>query len=421
MIRSLKRHYHWVIAVIIFIEMAVYGGFANCISLFTIPVTEDLGISRGLYSLITTARPITSFLGTFLAGVLFSRFSCRKLITGALILTGIALVLMGLFRTPFMLGLSFALIGLSYSFCATLGYVRLVKSWFHQSQGLIMGAVSMATGLGGSVLSIWLADIIAKSNWRFAGWFTALLMILTAALCLALRDEPGELGLKPYGVGQPLKKAKVKLPHDHDWEGFSMGVLLRRPSFYLMSFCTLLSCINVHLTFTVVVPHFQDTGYSPSQAALFQSVLLFALAAAKLGAGWLTDKIGAKWITILCVGCAAAGQWILASNANLVLSYIGIFCLAIALLLTVLTIPLLTMPLFGHRSYGTLCSIFLAMASLGNMIATPLINLLHDWIGSYSPVFRVAAVLDVVLVGLFALLFYLCKRDKMNQKKDLSL
>ena len=148
---------------------------------------------------------------------------------------------------------------------------------------------------------------------------------------------------------------------------------------------------------------------------------MIGLAAAKLGAGWLSDKIGAKWVTILCVGCAAVGQWILASSSNLVLSYIGIFCFAIAVLLTVLIIPLLTMPLFGHRSYGALCSIFLAMASLGNIFSTPLSNLLHDWIGSYAPVFRVAAVLDVVLIGLFALLFYLCKRDKVKQEQELSL
>lgn len=421
MMNSLKRHYHWVIAVIIFIEMAAYGGFLNSISIFTIPITDDLGISRGLYSLVAMSRPITSFLGTFLAGFLLSRFSCRKLITGALGITGIALILMGFSRTPFLLGLSFALIGLSYSFCVTLGYVRLVKSWFHQSQGLIMGAVSMATGLGGSVWSIWLSDIIGKSSWQTACWFSALLIILTAVMCLALRDEPKELSLKPYGLEKPLKKARVKLPHDVDWEGFSMGALLRRPAFYLMAFCILLSCVNVHLTFGVIVPHFQDIGYSPSQAAFFQSVLLFGLAAAKLGGGWLTDKIGAKWVTILCVVCAAAGQWILASHINLVFAYIGIFCIAIALLLTVLTIPLLTMPLFGHRCYSTTCSIFLGMASLAAVISTPLSNLLYDWIGSYAPVFRVAAVLDVVLVGLFALLFYLCKRDKAKQEKELSL
>lgn len=39
---TLKRHDHWVIAGIIFVEMILYGGFLNAASVFTVPITEDL-------------------------------------------------------------------------------------------------------------------------------------------------------------------------------------------------------------------------------------------------------------------------------------------------------------------------------------------------------------------------------------------
>ena len=50
----MKRHYHWVIALIVLLEMFVYVGILNNINgLYVIPVSETLGISRaGAYQLL---------------------------------------------------------------------------------------------------------------------------------------------------------------------------------------------------------------------------------------------------------------------------------------------------------------------------------------------------------------------------------
>ena len=56
-----------------------------------------------------------------------------------------------------------------------------------------------------------------------------------------------------------------------------------------------------------------------------------------------------------------------------------------------------------------------AMISLGSMLATPLANLAHDYLGSYTPAFRAAAIMDIMIIGLFLLLFFLCDREKKKQ------
>lgn len=411
---ALKRHYHWVIALIVFVEMIIYGGFLNAGSVFTVPITEALDLTRGGYSLALMPRGIVGFFSTMITGFLFHKFGYRKSAIVSLFSFAGGLALMASARTLTMIGVSNGILGLSYGVCTTAGAVRIMKSWFHKHQGLMLGVVSMATGVGGSIMSMTLTEIIIASSWRYAYLFTALLIVILAILHLLLRDKPEQMGLRPYGdEAVPGKKQTADAAHT-EWAGHTLQEILREPQFYLMAFCTLLSCTTVYLTFNVVVPHFQDGGYTASEAAGFQSLLLLCLSGAKLAGGWLSDRIGAKRVTLLCAGCAAAGQFLLADVSNLPLCYVGLVLFSIGLLATTITVPLLAMPLFGYRAFGSITGIFLAMISLGSMVAGPIVNLFYDWLGSYSPVFRVAAVIDIILIGLYLLLFYLCEKEKKH-------
>ncbi|MBR4099021.1 MAG: hypothetical protein IKK44_03420, partial [Clostridium sp.] len=49
---------------------------------------------------------------------------------------------------------------------------------------------------------------------------------------------------------------------------------------------------------------------------------------------------------------------------------------------------------------------------VGGMIASPVINLMYDAMGSYRPGLKVAAVLGVVVLALYEILYFLAKRDK---------
>lgn len=411
---ALKRHYHWVIALIIFIEMIIYGGFLNTGSVFTVPITEDLLLTRGGYSLALIPRGVVGFFSTLITGFLFHRFGYRGCAIISLLSFVGGLVLLASAQSLTMIGISNGVMGLSHGVCTTAGAVRIMKSWFHKHQGLMLGIVSMATGVGGSIMSMTLTAIIVATNWRYAYIFTALLIAVLSLLYLLLRDKPEQMGLCPYGKDvTPEKKQAADTAHT-EWAGHTLQEILREPQFYLMAFCTLLSCTTVYLTFNVVIPHFQDGGFSASEAAGFHSVLLLCLSGAKLAGGWLSDRIGAKRVTLLCAGCAAAGQFLLADVSNLPLCYIGIVLFSMGLLATTITVPLLTMPLFGYRAFGSITGVFLAMISLGSMVAGPIVNLLYDRLGSYAPVFRVAALIDIALIGLYLLLFYLCEKEKKH-------
>lgn len=411
----LKRNYHWIIALIVFLEMFLYGGFLNCISIFTVPMSEALEISRSSYSLSQLFRNCTGVLGTLLVGITYQRMGYRRSGILFLILSAATVVAIGLSQSLTVTCIAYSLFGFSVGILSTPGAVRIIKDWFHEHQGTVLGVVTMATGLGGSVLSKILTSITTRYSWRHAHFFIAAIFLCIAVLFLFLRNRPSDMGLKPYGIGSNSQKKQVADPSHREWAGHSFQELLRTPQFYLMAACIFLSCLCVYISFSVIVPHFQDRGYSADEASNFYSVMLIVLSFAKLFGGWLSDRIGAKKVAILTMVMAACGQWLLADPQNSVTAYLGIILLSMGLLVASITAPLLTIPLFGYRAFGSVTGIFMAMISLGCMLATPLANLAHDYLGSYTPAFRAAAIMDIIIIGLFLLLFFLCDREKKKQ------
>lgn len=409
---KIKQHYHWVIALIVFVETIIFAGFFNSFSAFTVPITESLDLSRGAYSLSVTARSVFGFVSTLCTGYLFYHFGYRKSAIFCLFLGAGSLIIMAFSKTLAMLTVSSSLMGLACGVCTTAGVVRIVKSWFKKHQGLMLGVISMATGIGGSLMTTMLTEIMVLSNWQYAFIFAALLMIVVAISYFALRDEPSQMGLAPYGDNLTVQNVTKADAKHLEWAGHTFKELLRLPQFYLMILCTLLSCTCVYLTFMVFTPHFQDNGFSQTEASGYYSILMLILSVSKLFGGWLLDKIDAKRVTVICMICAAISQWLLCDVSNPIITYFAMILHAFSLLCTTITIPMLAMTLFGYQSYGSTTGIFLSLVSLASMLATPISNLFYDLLGSYVPVFQVAAILDLVTLGLYLLLYFLSDKEK---------
>lgn len=405
-----RRHYHWVIFLIVFLEITVYGGLLNCLGVFLLPITQDLGISRGSYALAGSALYIASFFSNLSTGFLFSRFGYKKCCMISLVLSAAGMVVNSLAQEPILIAVGRFMLGLGYGVCFTAGAVRIIQNWFHRHRGLLIGAVSMSSGLGGSLLTILLTGITDHHSWQMALLTVALLLAGVAVLYFLLHDRPESIGLQPYGDAQNLTSVK-KAPREHgQWEGLSLAQWLRQPAFYLMILCTLGGCVCLTMATSVIIPHFQDWGYSSTDAAMYQSVLMLSLAFFKLLGGGLCDRIGSRAVAILCLIFAFLGHFITANISSPAWALTGVLCLAVGSCMTALMVPLLVMPLFGYRASTGLTGIFLGVASLSSAFSQPLSNFLFDHIGSYSPVFRVVAMVDLVLIGLYLLLYAITSR-----------
>jgi len=418
MIKLIKKHYHWLIAAVLFLLMAIRGGAANNISaLHLIPVTETLDISRAQYSLAGSACYMTAMLTTLVSGSLILRYGFRFLFTVFLLFGAAAYSLMGSTESYLLWFVGYALLGVTNGICAEAGVTRIISVWFHKHRGVVLGVVSSATGIGGSLMCIFQTAAMERSTYRASYLLVAILLAVSSALSfLFVRSHPSKMGLLPYGDGEKI--AYKKREHNDHWHGMSMKQLVRRPTFYMMLFGTLLSCTCSSIALLVVVPHLQGRGLSAMQASTMQSVMLFCLAGSKILTGYLCDVIGAKKVSMLCLGLLAVALVLLATSNGVVFAAVAVVVYALALPVTTITIPLLASCLFGYQAQNQYNGIFIAMVSGASMIAGPISNATYDELGSYTPVFFVAAGLTVVLMGVYLLMYRLADKDRTKLEAE---
>lgn len=412
---GLRKHYHWVIALVVLIELAVYSGILNnIISLHLIPVTEELGITRGSFSLAFSIRPLVGFFSTLFSGVFFVKFGYRKLASIFLLIAAGAFALLGSSQNFFMLALGSAILGLGEGFCTTAAASRMVNTWFHSHQGTILGLVTASTGLGGSLFSVVLSEVIEAGSWRSSYYLSAILIGGTAILiALCARNRPGDLGLLPFGAGKLQGKKPRKASRDH-WAGYDPKTVMRKPTFYLMIVVVFFSCFCTYAAFSFVAPHFQDCGMSATDAASVQSIMLLSLAAAKFICGSLSDVLGAKFINMLCMICSTIGLVLLTMVDGMTMAIIACVFFSVGTVMTTITVPLLSSSLFGYKPQGSIIGIFMALVPASSVIACPIVNMLYDRIGSYNPIFLATAVLGVIVAVLMVILFVMADRDRRN-------
>lgn len=413
MLQKIKQHYHWLVAALVFLEMVIYGGLINSFSIFIIPMCESLGVSRGSFSVAITPYTIMCFLSNMVSGYILKHFGYKRSTIASLLLAAGGYVMMAYSNSLVMLALGRTVFAVGYSACFTAGAVRIARSWFWKHQGLMIGLITMASGIGGSLMTVMLTGIMERAGWRVACMAAAGLMAVVAVGYLLLRDRPEEMRLKPFGQGEKLKTKERKRSEDgRDWEGFSFREQMRSPTFYLMSLCVFAASACVYMISNVAVPHFRSLGFTGAEAASYQSVFMLTLALIKLVCGGLCDKVGAKPVAVGCMICSAVGQGLLGMTSNPVLCYVGMILLAAGMCMTSTMISLLAVPLFGYQASMVLNGIFLAMPGMAAMCANLISNYSFDALGSYMPTFRVSAIVNAGVLALMFLLFALAKKDK---------
>lgn len=407
----IKQNYHWVIVGVVLLALIICGGSMNSFNgTVLIPVTESLGVSRGAFTTAITSRSIVSFVLSLFSGILYVKFGYRKLVFSCLLVSASGFLLGSVGQNLTMMCVACILDG-AYSLFTISGPPRIIGAWFHRHYGLVMGVVTSATGIGGSLFSIIHAKIVTNFGWRAVYATTGVLFVLVAFLILlVVRNKPEDMGMKPYGEGEHAQKMK-KHSGDH-WPGFHMDELKKMPAYYLMVIGTLLSCICVYMAFSVVSPYLQDCGMQLEVAATVQGVMLFSLAGSKLLAGFVSDKIGAKKVALISLVATVVSMIMLVYIKRAVFAYMTVMIYSVALLLAGFMPMILVPSLFGYHSGPKAMGIVIAMVSAGSMIAYPLTNSLRDALGSYKPVFMGTAAVSVGVLVLYIIMFILADKDK---------
>ena len=414
MLKNKKFDYQWVIIVTCFIMEFVALGFCSSNkSLYLGAITEALDIKRSLFSINDSIRYLTTAVVNLFFGALIQRLGARKMVTiGFASLVASTQVyawaesVFGFYVGGFLLGLGLAL-------CTTTMIGAIIRRWVKENTGTILGFVLAANGLGGALAAQIVSPIIyAEGNpfgYRNAYHLVTVILIATGILAaIFLRNQPKGEDAAPV---QHKKKARGS-----GWVGIDYKDVKKKPYFYAALVGIFLTGMVLQGVTGASAAHMKDVGLDAGFVATALSLHSIALTVFKFLAGFSYDKFGLRKTMIVCDVAAMVAMALLAMVTNSVQGQAyamiyGVFS-SLALPLETIMLSLITMDLFGYRSFDKLLGIVAALNTAGYAVGAPLMNVCYDAFGTYVPFIWISVGIIAVVTVMYQFVITAAARER---------
>ena len=178
------------------------GGLHNYgFTVFFLPVSQDLGLSRAQTSLAFSLARVEGALEGPFVGYLIDRFGPRPMILMAAIMTGLGYILFAWVDSyaDFLI-VYLGIISLSFSPGFVHAAMAVGNTWFIRYRARAMTVISSAVPIGGTLLTPLLAIAVQNWGWRWGAIFAGtLFLVIGIPIGLGVHRSPESLGLRPDG------------------------------------------------------------------------------------------------------------------------------------------------------------------------------------------------------------------------------
>jgi len=366
--------YRWVIAVVcFFMSFMVLGLGSSPLSLYIVPITKNLGFSRGDFSLVFTLITFTTMLIQVVFGFFVHRFGVRVLMIAGSILAPIAYFLFYLAGTLPVFYAGGVILGSAFAFASITSISIIVHNWFHEKQGTVLGLIMAASGLGGFVFSRIIGKYIATNGFKASFLFSAILLAAaTLPVILFTRSNPDDANNTQsskggHGIGKMSFGSFFKI------RGMAVGLL-----------AIFLTGVVIHPLLVNTPAYLVEKGFDSVFASEISAAIFFVLAFAKLGLGMIHDRLGIRISMILGLGSFIAAALILLFAASSWMVWVFVLFDGVAVATLALLVPLFAKAILGMENYTSFLGVFVATLSAGIAVGVPVISYVYDLTGSYS-------------------------------------
>jgi MFS family permease len=377
----------WIVAASL-IGMIVGPGTAVIftVNVFMVPVTTELGWSRGLFSSGLLASAVMSPIMTPMFGRLMDRYGMRTVSLPVTFIYGIALACFALL-TPTSVWLLFVLFGCASGFGACVGpivYSKAITAWFDKERGFALGIATCGVGLGTFVMPMMAQFFISEFGWRVgyiavgvATWFLSFTMI-----ALFVREPPGYIermraahaaatagGPQPFGISA---RDAIKGTHQF-WILFAIFLLEGTACNGILS--------------GNFVPLLMDRGYTPASAAALLGVSGLAAMAGRIAVGFCLDWLHGPIFSAITMFLPVAGIGLLLGHGGAPAPLFAAICIGLAIGAEVDMLGFFVSRYFGRRSFGVLYGLIFAAFTCGVGIGPAILGWGFDHFNkNYDPI-----------------------------------
>lgn len=405
-----KRHaffYGWYIVGVGFLaNVASSFALASTMSIFLKPLTSDLGVSRGVFSLLRSGEGIIAACIAPLIGTLVDRYGGRWLMV-----IGTAIVAVGYFLLTYVesfaqfVWIRLTLVTLGDSMMGYMVVNVIIAQWFTRYRGRALAISSMGVGFAKVCMPVVAASLIVWLGWRqtwFAFGLITLGLLVVPAL-LIIRRTPEAMGLVPDGAEEATgvrvvtskKAATADAGTGAQEVVWTRGEAARTTAFWLLVITFGISSIGVTGLNLHVYSYVTDLGYSAVIAATVMSIIASMQLVSPLAWGLLADRIGARYAATLRFVIQGIGLAVAVLTGELVWLYAGFLLYGIGLGGNMVLPDILWADYFGRHSLGKIRGMGLLISHFLAAIGPPFFGFLFDITRGYGLSF---AIFGAVLV-----------------------
>lgn len=387
------------------------GGFhLYGFTIFFLPITNELGLSRAATSLVFSLARAEGAIEGPLAGYLIDRLGPRPMMLAGVILSGVGYMLLAAVESyAGFLVVYLGIISLSFSAGFMHSPMVLANSWFIRRRALAMTLISSAIGIGGTLITPLLAFSVQTWGWRQGAFISGLgLILIGIPMTLCVRRSPESMGLYPDGISPqfnrpaaPTKAALYGQPLPEAEANFTLRQAMKTAAFWMIILATttrvaVYNAITVHF-----IPIMVWKGISEQRAAVLLATMALMSLPSHLLVGWIADHVSKPRLMALCMLVGAASLLFLAYGEGE--GSLWVFILLFTLIEAIFPVGWATVgDFFGRKSFATIRGTMSFFYLWGPALGPVLTGAIYDRYESYAPMMSTFIALTLISSCLYA-------------------
>jgi MFS family permease len=408
--------YGWVIVGVGFLaHIASAFSISSTLAVFLKPLSQDLGLSRGAFSLIRSGEILIGAATAPVIGTLLDRHGGKWLMAAGGLVSGVGFLLLGQVRDFWQFAIvRWLLVSPGDMLMGSMVVNVSISQWFVRMRGRALALAGMGHGLAKVCMPVAAASLILYAGWRGA-WvvFGVITLVLVVGPALIfMRRRPEDMGLLPDGgtsatpesgsASRPGKaKARSSAADDIVW---TRREALGTSAFWLIVITFGVSHVGVTGLNLHVFSYVSDQGHPTMVAAFVMSIIAVMQFSTPMGWGLLAERINVARLIMAKFLVQAVGILLALSNPALASLYAGFFLYGIGMGGTAILAEIIWADYFGRTSLGKIRGMGSLITSAFSAGGPPFFGLLFDATQSYNLSFSIFIGMLFASAGLSLLL-----------------
>lgn len=392
--------YGWWIVLASFILIVMTSGY--CIysfSLFTVPVSESMGVLRSQVVLGLTIMSIVQTIFSPFAGKLIEKKSIKFVMILGAIFMGAGFILLSFARNIIIFYLGFALLAFGCNGVGPMPCTTIITYWFDKKRGLATGIAMAGTGIGGLLGPNLIGGyLLPNMGWQKTYLIMGISVIIIdfIIIFLIVKNKPSDIGLTLDGIREDKTAGSG---NSSESTGIPYSETKKTSAFWFIVIAILLLSITQFGVLQNQGPFLTDIGVDMAGVGSALGIIGLTTAISKILFGWLIDRFSIKFCTFVgnAILIIAAIMLFFASPSSS-MSFFYIYALLFGIGLgawqPVLSLQITSM--FGAKYFASIYSIVYAFKAGGEIVGPIGTSAFYDFAHSYLPAFGVLIALAVI-------------------------